>query len=77
MKDLKNIKKIAAPPEVISEMFGIPVGVLANWRWKGIGPRFHKRNRRITYFVEDVNSYMRQCPVFTVDSLPDEKMRGR
>lgn len=73
MHDLKNVKKIAAPPKIISQMFGIPVGVLANWRFIGVGPRFYKRKRRITYFVDDVISFIKQYPVLTSESLPDEK----
>jgi len=77
MKDSKNIKKIAAPPEVIAEMFGIPVAVLNNWRWKGVGPRYYKRRRRITYFIADVISFIKEYPVLTSESLPDEKKGDR
>lgn len=72
-KNKFNLPKITAPPEQISEMFGIPVGVLANWRWMGRGPRYFKTKRRVYYFIDDVITYLQQNPVLTIDSLHEER----
>ena len=41
------------PPRV-SAYLGVPVGTLANWRYKGLGPAFIKMGRHVRYRSEDV-----------------------
>jgi len=37
---------------------GFSEGGLSNWRIKGIGPRFIKKNNRIFYYQKDLDSWM-------------------
>ncbi|HME42601.1 MAG TPA: hypothetical protein VKF36_05895 [Syntrophorhabdales bacterium] len=62
-------RRIAAGPEVISDQYGIPVGTLANLRSQRRGPRFYKRGRRVLYYIEDVERWLRAYPVQTLDSM--------
>jgi hypothetical protein len=72
--DRKIIKKALTPKEV-SEAYGISVGTLANWRCRKVGPRYYRINngdansRKVLYMVEDIDTFIRQCPVLTVDSI--------
>lgn len=36
---------------------GVAEHTLANWRWKGAGPRFTKLNRAIRYRIADLDAY--------------------
>jgi hypothetical protein len=72
---MKDMKKIAAKPEEISQMFGIPQGTLANLRWAKKGPRYFKRpgGRGVFYLLSDVEEWITSQPVLTVDSLPENR----
>lgn len=59
----------ALTPEGVCEVYSIPKGTLANLRWKGKGPRYHKRGKRIVYFIEDVEKWLKSEPVQTKDSI--------
>jgi len=62
-------KKALNPPEVAAR-YGIPTGTLANMRSERRGPRFYKIGRKkILYFDEDVESWLRSNPVETIDSV--------
>jgi hypothetical protein len=63
-----SIVKKSATPEMICDLFSIPVGTLANMRSQRKGPRYFKRGRRVTYFIEDVEAWLRSQPVQTIDS---------
>jgi predicted DNA-binding transcriptional regulator AlpA len=39
-------------PEVLAEYLGVPVGVLANWRYMGTGPRFIKLGAKTVRYRE-------------------------
>ena len=62
-------KRKSARAELISELYDIPLGTLANMRSKREGPRFYKRGRRVIYFLEDVEKWIRKNPVLTKDSI--------
>lgn len=68
-----DIPRRAANPQEISLMFGIPEGSLANLRWKKEGPKYYRRKRRIYYFISDVEDWLKQNPILTKDSLPEQK----
>ncbi len=68
MKTVQLAQK-SATPEMISQVYSIPVGTLANLRSQRKGPRYFKRGRRITYFIEDVEAWLRAQPVHTKDSM--------
>jgi hypothetical protein len=44
-------------------------GTLANWRSKGIGPKWYKvGGRRVVYRPEDIEAYLFGNPILTIDS---------
>lgn len=53
------------PGELVDEntaaaILGVKKTTLQNWRWKGIGPRFHKiGNRLVRYSRADLSDYVR------------------
>jgi predicted DNA-binding transcriptional regulator AlpA len=48
-------------PAELAERLGVSVGTLANWRWRGEGPRYVKlgsgRSSRVRYRAEDVAAW--------------------
>lgn len=45
-------------PEQASEYLSIPIGTLANWRYRGEGPRYVKAGRLIRYRAVDLDSWL-------------------
>lgn len=56
-------------PKDISNMFGIPTGTLANWRYLKIGPQYFKRQKKIFYKIDDVEAWINRYPVKTTESI--------
>ena len=48
-------------PKQVSETYGIPPKTLEVWRYRGIGPRFHKFGRLVRYAIDDLTEYERSC----------------
>jgi hypothetical protein len=49
-------------------------GSLANMRCQKRGPKFYKIGpRKVAYRPEDIEAYLFQNPVLTIDSVRDEK----
>jgi len=44
-------------------------GTLANMRSKKQGPKYYKSGRKIIYRVEDIERWLYQHPVLTIDSV--------
>lgn len=65
----REIRQHAVTPEQAAFMFGLNAGTLANMRCAKRGPKYHVVGRKILYFVEDIESWIRQNPVLTRDSL--------
>jgi len=63
-----TLEKISGTPKDVEKAFGIPVKTLAQWRWRGKGPKYHKPGR-VIYFFSDVAEWLRKFPVHTKDSL--------
>ncbi|MBN7314511.1 MULTISPECIES: helix-turn-helix domain-containing protein [Mycobacteroides] len=42
----------------LAEHLGVPVRTLAEWRYRGNGPRFAKVGRHIRYRREDVDAWL-------------------
>jgi len=63
-------QKIFSPQDAVKN-FPIlgSVGHLANLRSQKRGPRFYRLNRKIFYRLEDIEQYLFQCPVLTIDSV--------
>ena len=64
-----RIEKKAGTPSEMSRMYGVPEGSLANMRYRKAGPKFYKVGRRVLYFFEDFEAWLKQNPVLTKDSL--------
>jgi len=67
MKD--EIQKKALVPSEVDKVYSIPAGTQANMRSEGRGPRFYRVGRKIYYFADDVEKWLRSNPVETVDSV--------
>jgi hypothetical protein len=63
------LKKVAATPREVSELYGLSRGHLANLRSKSLGPRYFKRGRMVLYWLTDVETYLRECPCMTADAV--------
>lgn len=60
-------KKKAYSPEELSEVYGLNVGTLANMRCAKRGPKYFKVGKKIIYFEQDIESWLRKNPVLTID----------
>lgn len=66
----ESIQKKALSAADVEAIYGIPTGTLANMRCQKRGPRFFKIGRKkVVYFPEDVEPWLRSCPIETIDSL--------
>jgi hypothetical protein len=74
-RDEKKIKKVFISPEEVETMTSIPVGSLANMRWKKEGVKFYKKGRKILYDISEVETWIREGGVLTVDSLDSRSGR--
>lgn len=63
------IEKKTLTPREFAESYGFSEGTLANLRYQRRGPRYFQVGRKVLYFVEDIESWIRQCPVMTIDSI--------
>lgn len=52
-----------------AEYLGISPGTLRTWRTQKRGPKYHKTGRSIHYSKSDLNTYLKQSEVHTIDSL--------
>ncbi|MBD3915898.1 helix-turn-helix domain-containing protein [Nocardioides hwasunensis] len=56
-------------PDEAAEYLLTTRGVLSNWRYKGVGPRFVRLNSKIVYRLSDLEEYVSERIVETVDSV--------
>lgn len=67
----EKLNKKAVTPKEAAEIYGLSVGTLANLRCKGAGAKYYRAgSRKILYFINDLEEWLRQNPVLTIDSLP-------
>lgn len=52
-----------------AEYLGISPITLRNWRTQKKGPKYHKAGRTVRYARKDLDIYLRQSEVHTIDSL--------
>jgi len=64
---MQNLKSVT--PQQASVIFGIPAGTLANLRSQGRGAKYFKRGKRVIYFVSDLEAWLKEEPVYTIDSV--------
>ncbi len=69
---LSFMERKSARPVEISYVYGIPEGVLANLRSQGNGPRYFKVGRRVFYFFDDVEAWLRKNPTFQIGTHHEE-----
>jgi len=72
---MKNelLGKKAMTPREVEAVYSIPMGSLANMRHLRMGPKYFKAGpKRVLYRVTDVEDWISQRPVLTMDSLPEE-----
>lgn len=62
-----ELVKRSGTPQEINEIYGLDVGTLANLRSQKKGPKFFKVGKRVYYFLTDVETWLRRCPVLTSD----------
>lgn len=44
-------------PHQLAERWGLSTGTLANWRYRGQGPRFIRLSNRVLYPVDQIRSF--------------------
>ena len=50
-----------------SRLYGIPKKTLENWRSQKRGPRYHKSGKRVAYKVTDLEAFMAEHSIATID----------
>jgi hypothetical protein len=54
---------LATPEDLAEFLNDIPVKTLAQWRYRGIGPKYRKVGRHVRYDWADIHAWLaRQCP---------------
>lgn len=61
---------LIAPAKDIAEFFGMTEAALAQWRYRGTGPKFVRLNRRIFYKWSDVNAWIDANTMQRTDDRP-------
>lgn len=65
----EEISRKMVTPKEAAIRYGLSEGTLANWRCHREGPKFYKVGRKkIIYFLEDIEVWVRKNPVLTKDS---------
>lgn len=62
-------EKIGYTPKEASFLCGTTPGTLANMRSRKVGPRYHKLGKKIIYLRKDLEAWVRQEPINTLDSI--------
>lgn len=65
----KDEERRYVTPRQAAFMYGFSSGYLANLRTKRRGPHFFKRGRKILYRVADLEQWVTESPVKTIDQL--------
>ena len=62
------VEKLAFSTGEAAEAIGTTKGVMANWRWAKIGPKYFRHNRKIFYMRNDLLAWLTMNPTITKDS---------
>lgn len=73
MNNSKSLEKKALNPLEVEQIYAIPAGSLANMRYQKRGPKYFKLGRKVLYFIDDLENWLKQNPVLTMDTLPGSK----
>jgi len=63
--NVKPSPKLFLKSTEVETIYGISANTLANWRFKGTGPRYHKVGGAVRYKVEDLESFMESKKIRT------------
>jgi len=63
----QTIEKQALGADETCKTYGLNPGTMANLRHARKGPKFYKAGKKVIYFVEDIEAWLRQNPVLTID----------
>lgn len=68
---MTNTRTALTPKEVVALYPALTAseGTLGNWRNQKRGPKFYKVSRKIVYRPEDIEAFLFQNPVLTIDSV--------
>ena len=66
-------RKKLITPKYAAEKFSLSEGGLANLRCQHLGCKFYKVGRKVLYDYNEFESWAKQCPVLTMDSVEREK----
>lgn len=76
MVDIPSVQDDIAKPEQVAEALDTSLPGLAQMRYRGTGPKFVKRGRRVLYRWSDVRDYLdaNTCqPTDDVRGVPDRR----
>jgi len=65
----RKIERKSGTPYEMAQAYGLAEGSLANMRYKKVGPKYFKIGRRVLYFFDDFEQWLRQNPIVTRDSV--------
>jgi hypothetical protein len=54
-------------PDMVAERLHLAKGTLANWRYRGEGPKYTKFGRKVRYLWSDLEDWAKSNEVRTVD----------
>lgn len=68
---MTNTQTALTPKEVVALYPALTAseGTLGNWRNQKRGPKFYKVSRKIVYKPEDIEAFLFQNPIQTIDSV--------
>ncbi len=73
---LNEENRKAMTPRQVTEIYGIAEGTLANYRYQNKGPRYYKSGRKVLYWTDELESWLRRQPVLTVDDHDIQRKEG-
>ncbi|MFZ2396311.1 MAG: helix-turn-helix domain-containing protein [Smithella sp.] len=62
-----TLHKLYVSTKEAAEILGLAPGTLGNFAWKKVGPKHYVVNRRRLYAIRDLEDYVKQNPVVTID----------
>ena len=62
-----NMKQVSVTPEQAAKLYGLNPGSLANMRCRKQGPRYFRVGKKVLYKVEDLERWLFEEPVMTID----------
>jgi len=62
-----EVKKVSVSPEQAAKLYGLNPGSLANMRCRKQGPRYFRVGKKVLYKVEDLERWLFDEPVMTLD----------